>query len=126
MALPSPAVVGGPSNLRLWLADPAAAVWTAAFASRVGYVLDAVAPDGTATSIAAGDMERRIDGADEVRAEPTRADYAFTVSPSTVPVGSRLRLKLSFSGAYASGLRMLFGGAYADSGLTLGVGRMEG
>ncbi|HVM04543.1 MAG TPA: S8 family serine peptidase [Acidimicrobiales bacterium] len=125
-ALPSPAVVGGPSNLRLWLADPAAAVWTAAFASRVGYVLDAVAPDGTATSIAAGDMERRIDGADEVRAEPTRADYAFTVSPSTVPVGSRLRLKLSFSGAYASGLRMLFGGAYADSGLTLGVGRMEG
>ena len=125
-ALPSPVVVGGPSKVTLWLADPAAAVWTGAFASRVGYVLDAVAPDGTATSLAAGDMERKIDGPDEVRAEPTRADYAFTVSPAAVPAGSRFRLKLSFSGAYASGLRMLFGGDYADSGLTLGVGRMEG
>ena len=119
-------VVGGPANLTLWLADPASAVWTEAFASRVGYVLDAVAPDGSATSIAAGDMERKVDGPEEVRAEPTRADYAFTVSPTTVAAGSRLRLQLRFSGAYASAMRMVFGGPYADSGLTLTTGRTEG
>ena len=125
-ALAQPVVVGGPATLTLWLVDPAAPVWTEGFASRVGYALDAVAPDGTATSIAEGAMERTIDGAEEVRAEPTRADYAFTVSPTPVPAGSTLRLRLRFSGAYASGLRMLFGGPYADSGLTVTLGRMAG
>ncbi|MFP5375910.1 MAG: S8 family serine peptidase, partial [Acidimicrobiia bacterium] len=124
--LDRPVVVGGASRLTLWLVDPAAPAWTRALASRVAYELDAVAPDGTATSVAAGDLERRIDGADEVGAEPTRADYALTVSPAEVPAGSALRLRLRFSGAYASGMRMVFGGPYADAGLTLGVGRMEG
>lgn len=125
-ALGPSVVVGGPAQLTLWLVDPAAAVWTGGFASRVGYALDAVAPDGTATSIAAGDMERKVDDAEEVGAAPTRADYGFTVSPTSVPAGSKLRLQLRFSGAYASGMRMVFGGAYADSGLTMTLGRMAG
>ena len=124
--LAEPVVFGGPSKLTLWLADPAAPVWTLAAASRVAYALEAVDGAGKVTPLAAGDLERAIDGADEVGPAPTRAEYGFTVSPGTVPAGSTLRLQLRFSGAYASTMRMFFGGPYADAGVTLGTGRMTG
>lgn len=123
--LGQPLVVGGPSTLTLWLADPAAAVWTAAFASRIAYQLDAVDAAGHATEVAAGDMDRRIKGPAEVGASPTRAEYPFTVSPTTVPAGSTLRLRLRFSGAYTATLQLFLGGPYADAGLRLGTGRIQ-
>ncbi|HET7486469.1 MAG TPA: S8 family serine peptidase [Acidimicrobiales bacterium] len=122
--LAQPLVVGGTSTLTLWLVDPAAPVWSAAAVSRISYQLDAVDGSGTATPLAAGDMDRRITGAEEVGPDPVRADYTFPVTPATVPAGSVLRLRLRFSGAYTATMRMLFGGPYADSGLQLGIGRL--
>lgn len=116
---------GGPSSMTLWLADPAAPVWTAAAASRVGYTLEAVDAAGHATAMASGDLERLVD-AGEVGLEPTRAEYAFEVPPTSVPAGSSLRLRLRFSGAYTAAMRLFFGGAYADAGVTLGTGRFTG
>jgi adenosylcobinamide kinase/adenosylcobinamide-phosphate guanylyltransferase len=55
--------------------------------------------------------------------DPVRAEYDLVVPPTTVPAGSTLRLRLRFSGVYTTAMRMYFGGKYADSGITLGVGR---
>ena len=118
-------VVGGPSSLTLYLSDPSAAVWTAAAVSQISYTLEAVDVAGQAVTIASGDIERLIDGADEVGTAPVRADYGFNVPPSVVPQGSRLRLLLRFSGAQTATLQLVFGGAYSDAGLTLGTGRFE-
>lgn len=123
-ALAQPATFGGPSSLTLWLADPAALVWTAAASSRISYTLEAVDPAGRASPLGAGDLERVV-GAAEVGLEPTRAEYRFDLAPTTVPAGASLRLRLRFSGVYTATLRMLFGGPYADSGLTLGTGRIR-
>ena len=124
--LAQPVVVGGPSKLTLWLADATAPVWTQAAASRISYALDAVDGAGKVTPIAGGDLERVVDGADEVDLVPVRAEYGFPLTPVAVPAGSTLRLQLRFSGVYASAMRMFFGGPYADAGLTLGTGRLAG
>lgn len=123
--LAAPVVLGGPSSLTLWLADPAAAAWTVAATSAVSYALDAVDGAGQATAIAAGTLEREV-GADEVGPTPTRAEYGFGVAPVTVPAGSTIRLRLRFSGVYTSAMRLYFGGPYADAGVTLGAGRFTG
>ena len=121
--LSQPVTLGGRSSLTLWLADAVSPVWTQAAASRISYTLEAVDGAGTATPVAAGDLERRVDDAEEVGVTPTRAEYGFEVSPTTVAAGSTLRLRLRFSGAYTATMRMLFGGPFADAGLTLGTGR---
>ncbi|MGI8686833.1 MAG: S8 family peptidase [Acidimicrobiales bacterium] len=122
--LPRAVTFGGASSLTLWLADAAAPAWTAAAASRVSYTLEAVDGAGKATAVASGDLERLVD-AEEVGVNPTRAEYAFEVPPTTVAAGSNLRLRLRFSGAYTATMRLFFGGPYADAGLTLGTGRLE-
>lgn len=119
-------VVGGPSSFTLWLVDPSAQAWTQAGASRISYTLEAVDATGRTTPVAAGDVARLVDGPDEVGAEPTRAEYGFDVPPTTVPAGSNLRLRLKISGVYTSTMRMVFGGKYADAGMTLGTGRFVG
>ena len=122
----SPAVTfGGPASLALWLSDAAAPVWTAVAGSRISYSLDAVDGEGRATPVAAGEVDRLIDDEEEVGVEPTRAAYEFDVPPTTVAAGSTLRLRLRFSGAYTATMRLFFGGAYADAGLTLGTGRFQ-
>lgn len=118
-------VVGGASSLTLYLADAASSVWTAAGGSEISYTLEAVDGAGQATAIASGQIERLVNGADEVGSTPVRADYGFTVPPKAVPQGSLLRLRLRFSGAWTATLQMLFGGAYGDAGLSLGTGRFE-
>ena len=123
--LPAPVTVGGAASLTLWLGDVAAPVWTAAARSRISYTLEAVDAAGQATTVAAGDLEKVI-GPDEVGAQPTRAEYAFDVAPRMIPAGSSLRLRLRFSGVYTAAMRLFFGGPYADAGLTLGVGHMNG
>lgn len=115
---------GGTSSLTLWLGDTAAPVWTAAAGSRISYTLEAVDGAGEATPVAAGDLERLVD-VGEVGLEPTRAEYTFEVAPTTVAAGSSLRLRLRFSGAYTATMRLFFGGAFADAGLTLGTGRFQ-
>ena len=121
--LPHAVTLGGPASMTLWLADPAAAVWSAVAASRISYTLEAVDGAGRTVPVASGQVERLIDGDDEVGAEPTRAEYTFDVPPTTVVDGSALRLRLRFSGAYTATMRLFLGGAYADSGVTLGIGR---
>ena len=116
---------GGPSSLTLWLGDAAAPAWTISAASRINYTLESVDGDGKVSALAAGDVEKLVD-ASGVGVEPARAEYAFSVPPRTVPTGSSLRLRLRFSGAYASAMRMFFGGPYADAGVTLGTGRIQG
>lgn len=124
--LSQPVTLGGPSSFTLWLADPAALVWTQAGASRVSYSLEAVDGAGRASPVATGDLERTVDDAEEVDVAPTRAEYGFDISPTVVPAGSALRLRLRFSGVYASAMRLFFGGKYADAGITLGTGRFTG
>ena len=124
--LSQPVVLGGPSSFTLWLADPAAAVWTHAAASRVSYSIEAVDGAGKATPVASGDLERLVDDAEEVDVAPTRAEYPFDVNPTVVPAGSSLRVRLRFSGVYTSAMRLFFGGRFADAGVTLGTGRLTG
>ena len=124
--LSEPVVLGGRSSFTLWLADPAAPVWTLGFASAVTYTLDAVLPGGRTVPVAAGDLERKADGPEEVDVTPVRAEYPFDVPPTTVPAGSVLRVRLRLSGAYTSAMRLFFGGPYADAGLTVGTGRYTG
>ena len=116
---------GGPSTLTLWLGDAAAPAWTTSAASRINYTLESVDGAGKATPLGVGNVEKLVD-ASGVGIEPTRAEYAFSVPPVTVPAGSSLRLQLRFSGAYASAMRLFFGGPYADAGVTLGTGRIQG
>jgi serine protease AprX len=124
--LAAPAVVGGSSSFTLWLADPTAPVWTEVASSTVAYTLHAVSSTGEVVAVASGELDRKVDGADEVGLTPTRAEYAFEVPPTTVPAGSTLVLDLRFSGAYASGMQLFYGGRFADAGVSLGAGRFSG
>lgn len=124
--LVAPVTLGGASSFTLWLADAAAPAWTTAGASTVSYTLEAVDAAGQAAPVAGGDLERKVDDAEEVGPAPTRAEYAFEIPPTTVPAGSTLRLRLRFSGVYTSTMRLLFGGAYGDAGVTLGAGHFTG
>ncbi|MGH9177659.1 MAG: S8 family serine peptidase [Acidimicrobiales bacterium] len=124
--LAAPAVLGGESSFTLWLADPAAPVWTEVASSAVAYTLNAVTSTGEVVAVASGELSRKVDSADEVGLEPTRAEYAFEVPPTTVPAGATLVLDLRFSGAYTSGMQLFYGGPYADAGVTLGAGQLTG
>ncbi|CAN5223527.1 hypothetical protein BH18ACT4_BH18ACT4_00380 [soil metagenome] len=93
-----------------------------ALESRVAYELETVGADGGVTPVAAGEAaEATIAGP-----TATRGEYTFVVPPQVVPAGSALRLSLRFSGVYTSTMRLLYGGPFADGGITLTTGAVVG
>ncbi|MGH9165038.1 MAG: hypothetical protein ACRDZW_05940, partial [Acidimicrobiales bacterium] len=114
------AAVGGPAQLTLFLADPAAPVYAGKLAALIDYDLAAIASDGRVTPIKAGRIgkEAVVDGS------PVKGTYRIEVPPTGLPGGTRLRLQLRFTGAYASGLRLYYGGAFAESGFAFTTGRL--
>ncbi len=56
-------------------------------------------------------------------------DVSFELPPTPVAAGSKLRLKLSYTtspaGAPSSSARMLYGGRYRDSGITVTTGTLQ-
>ena len=111
-------VVGGPSVLRLYLADTAQPAWSVAFASGLTYTLDALAGDEV-IGVAGGEVDAVVSPTGDA------GEYKLVIPPTVVPAGARLRLQMSFSGVYTSTMRMLYGGDYADSGITMGIGSFQ-
>ncbi|HEY5609787.1 MAG TPA: hypothetical protein VIL97_01160, partial [Thermoanaerobaculia bacterium] len=57
-------------------------------------------------------------------------EVTFEIPPTTVPAGSRLRLKLAYTtspvGAPSSSARMLYGGSmFGSSGVTIAFGQLQ-
>lgn len=112
--------VGGPARLTLYLADPAAPLYSGTLAALIDYDLALVGADGKVTSVTKG----RLDKDAVVDSAAKRGEYLLQVPPTAVPAGSRLRLQLRFNGAYASAMRMYYGKGYADAGLAVTLGRI--
>jgi len=112
--------IGGPARLTLYLADPAAPLYSGTLAALIDYDLALVAADGKLTPVTNG----RLDKDAVVDSSAKRGEYLFQVPATAVPAGSRLRFQLRFNGAYASAMRMYYGKGYADSGLAVTLGRI--
>ena len=72
------------------------------------------------TAIAGGEVTALVGSA------PTLGEYALQIPPTQLPPGARLRLNMLFSGFYSSNMRLLWGGAYGATGITLTTGTLEG
>ncbi|MGH2771465.1 MAG: S8 family peptidase, partial [Actinomycetota bacterium] len=111
--------IGGKGVLTLHLVDSAQPAYSPAFVSNVDYTLEALDSSGNATPIAGGTAGSLV----QAGPAPTRGEYLLEVPPTTVAPGALLRLQLRFSGIYTSTMRLLYGGRYGDSGLTLTTGQ---
>lgn len=113
--------VGGATLLTLYLVNESEPAYSAAFASGLTYQLDAVDDAGQViTAIAGGEVTAVVGGT------PTLGEYALQIPPTQIPPGARLRLNLLFSGFYSSNMRLLWGGEYGASGITLTTGTIDG
>jgi hypothetical protein len=117
----SATTIGGPARMRVYLADAPQLVTGVVFTGRLIYTLEEVDANGSAWAIATGDAVGDVhDGVNDV---------TFDVPPGEVAAGSRLRLKLAYTtspvGAPSSASRMLYGGTYGDSGVTLTFGHLQ-
>jgi hypothetical protein len=111
-------VVGGPTGIVAYIADPLRSLANHASVGRFEHQLEAVAPDGSTISLSAGEI---LQGLTDGRNAGT-----FDVAPTAVPAGYRLRLQLTYPGGTSSDARLLFGGeAYGDSGIALTLGHFE-
>ncbi len=111
--------IGGEGLLTLHLVDSAQPAYSSAFASNLDYTLEALDSSGNATPIASGTASPLV----QAGPAATRGEYLLKVPPTTVAPGALLRLQLRFSGIYTSTMRLLYGGRYGDSGLTLTTGQ---
>ncbi len=112
-------LVGGAATLVTHLVTETHPIYSLAFASGLTYQIDAVDDAGNLiTPIGGGEVLAAIGPT------PTMGSYPLEIPPTAVPAGARLRLNLQFSGVYTSAMRLLWGGDYADAGLTLQTGRL--
>jgi hypothetical protein len=119
--LASSLVIGGSASMTVHLADGLSAAYAGVFTPRLIYSLDAVDPAGEVSAIGAGDAVGTVGNGKNV--------VTFELPPAEVAAGSRLRLQLQYTsnpaGAPTSTARMLYGGPYADSGVTLTFGHLQ-
>ncbi len=110
---------GGDGQFRLVLTDALQPVWSLAFSSSLDYQIDAVNDAGELiTPIASGSF----DGGTIAGSGATLGEYPISVPPTAVSAGQRIRLQVWITGVYSSTARLLWGGDYADSGLSLSFG----
>ena len=113
--------LGGPASMRVYLADAPQPVTGIAFTGRLIYVLEEIDTFGTVWAIGTGDAAGTVkDGLNVV---------TFDVPPTPVAAGSKLRLRLQYTtnpvGAPSSAARMMYGGRFGDSGVTLTFGHLQ-
>ena len=110
--------VGGASKFALYLVTEAEPVTSAYGGGAISYALDALTADGKTLPIAGADLALSA----KPSATPELSEYKFVVPATVVPAGAKLRLQLRVSCFCSSTQRMLYGGEYADAGMTVGVG----
>ena len=109
--------IGGPSLITLYLVDEAQPAFGAYGSGVVGYALDAITNEGETVGVGGGDL-----GAAITAPTPSRGEYKLVIPPTVVPAGSTLRLSFTLTCFCSSTTRMVFGGEYADAGITTGIG----
>jgi len=120
--LAAAAMVGGQAALRLYLVDALQPIYSFAFGSSLAYQIDALDEAGTVlVAIAGGEFP----GGAIAGAQPMLGEYLIELPPTALPAGARVRLQMRFSGVYTSTMRLVWGGEYAASGLTLPTGGLE-
>ncbi|MEX2554193.1 MAG: S8 family serine peptidase [Actinomycetota bacterium] len=113
--------VGGLAKFTFYFAHESQPVLGAYGAGSITYALDAIATDGKTVGVAGGEVS---DGA-MAGPTPTRGEYPFVTPPTVVPAGSTLRLRFQVSCFCSGGMRMVYGGEFADSGITMGIGSLQ-
>ncbi|MGH9138237.1 MAG: S8 family serine peptidase [Acidimicrobiales bacterium] len=113
-------VVGATGELALHLVDSVQPVWGTLLAGGLSWTLDGVAADGAVLPIASEDTDDV-----SVGPSPTLSTYDMDVPPTVVPAGHRIRLTVRISGIYTSTLRLLYGGQFADGGITVQTGTLQ-
>lgn len=118
--LQTDATVGGVASLTTYLVSELYPIYSVAFGSSLDYQIDAVDAAGELLiSVAGGSLTPMVGPT------PTLGALNFDIPTTTLPAGSRLRLRMSFTGVYTSSMRLVWGGEFSDAGLSLQTGSLQ-